>query len=133
MSSVRVGIQYRMAANNTALTRKAAALLVTSSCTGLAEINVLRLRSDMARGLDVSTSVDSFSDSLRHASSCSLDGCLTVDSTSTNMSWYIVRCPRTTHSATCTCLSKALSTDFMLRALATAGLFRTCITRSTCF
>lgn len=131
MNSVRGTVQYTNVVN-TVLIWKAEALFVTSSCTGLAEINVLRLRSDIARGLDVSNNVDSLSDSLRQASSCSLDGFLTVDSTRTNMSWYIVRCPRTTHSATCTCLSKALSTDFMLSAFA-AGFFSVCITRSTCF
>jgi len=105
---------------------------VITSCTGLAEMSVLRLRSIMIRGLDVSTSVDSFSDSLMHASSWSLVGFRTVDSTSTSRSWYMVKWPRTTHSATSTCLSNARRTDLVFSAF-TVGLFSVCITRSTCF
>jgi len=104
----------------------------TISWTGLAEMSVLRLKSIVTRGLDVSTSVESFSDSLMHASNWSLVGFRTVDSTSTSRSWYMVKWPRTTHSATSTCLSKARRIDFVFSAF-TEGFFNVCITRSTCF
>lgn len=135
MSSVKINdvIKAATCARRSKVTAASlASSSVTNSCTGLAEMSVLRLRSIMTRGLDISTSMDSFSDSLMHASSWSLVGFRTVDSTSTSRSWNMVRWPRTTHSATSTCLSKARKTDFVFNAF-TDGLFSVCITRSTCF
>jgi len=135
MSSVRITdviVAATWVRRSKAVAASLASPSMTISCTGLAEMSVLRLRSIMTRGLEVSTSVDSFSDSLMHASSWSLVGLRTVDSMSTSRSWYMVRWPRTTHSATSTCLSKARRTDFVFNAF-TDGLFSVCITRSTCF
>jgi hypothetical protein len=60
-------------------------------------------------------------------------GFLTVDSTNTNSSWNMVRYPRTTHSAVCTCLSNAPNTDFKFRTFTVCLFCKVCMIRSTCF
>lgn len=110
------------------------ALFTTGSWTRLAESRVLRLRSAVTRGLKDFSIVANFSASRTHASSWSVVGFLMVGSTSTRRSRYMVRYPRATHSATCTCLSSAPSTVFVLSAFTADGRFcSVCITRSTCF